>query len=133
MHFQQVFAIALAFSSSRGASVLPTPSGPLVTIMPPLGPFSNKVVVEQDALGPTGEWHVRLIRPNTLMPHVYFPPVSTPETLQSTLEQAWALYSQFHGAPFLTRATESTSPLPRSALPPLRRTYSMTQTPPRRE
>ena len=131
MHFQQVLTIALAFSADRGGSVFTAPCdlyyGRILSLRPPLS--SSRVIIEEDRLSPGNEWHVRLVKQGALQPPVYFPPVYTPDELESTLQRAWGL----DHPPLLSRSTEPTSPQSRSASPPLRRTRSMIQMSPRRE
>lgn len=143
MHFQQVFTLALAFSSDRGASVFTAPCdayyGRILSLAPPLS--SSRVLIEEDRLAPGNEWHVRIVGRGTLLPPIYFPPAHSPEDLESTLREAWAILDQPSPPPHwhLTRSVEepdlapATASQPQSASPRLRRTHSMIQMPPRRE
>lgn len=93
MHWKQVCQTALAFSASRGASLVqsqPHPHGALTLISIR---SSAEIVVErnnQDA----ESWYVRLMPSHTrrvCVKPVYFPSVSTPEELSKTLAEAWVI------------------------------------------
>jgi hypothetical protein len=142
MYFQQVFALALAFSSSRELSVVSAPPdlyyGHTLTLMPSLNPF--RVVIEEDPLALGTEWNVRLVQTGSLQPPIYFPPVHNPEELESALNKAWEAVQQTLSCKKRAHISRSTEDIPtptlpqlRTASPPSQRIHWTTQSPPRHE
>ena len=128
MHFQQVALTVMAFSSARGGTVEPATTTPAhhqeVTIIPPLG--LSRITVEEDNAVP-GVWGVRLVQGGhssrrSLFPPLYFPPVTTQDSLLTALHHAWDIHiqSQHRPAPFITRFLEPPRTPPKSASPPSR-------------
>ena len=96
MRWKQVCQTALAFSASRGASIVQSKphTESCLTLLPLRG--TAKISVErsnQDA----ESWYVRLTRKR--QGPVYFPPVSTPEALSRTLSEAWVTNRCLDGIP----------------------------------
>jgi len=93
MHWKQVCQTALAFSASRGASLVqsqPHPNGAL-TLLPIR---STAEIVVQRNNQDSESWYVHLVPARQRRPAlktVYFPTVSTPEELSRTLGEAWVM------------------------------------------
>jgi hypothetical protein len=100
MRWEQVCKTALAFSASRGATLVQSPPGSASCLM--LLPIRStaEIVIERNNQA-AGSWYVRLTpsRARPAVRPVYFPPVSTPEALSRALSEAWVVDRCMHCLP----------------------------------